>query len=127
MLHCSVHSYLLLLDNTVKFTYFRILLKFSSEDEVYDTTTNGHDGKESEDERYKDEIDKDECMDMSNSTVEQVDADKATKQKKCIVFTDIIMSLLFELHGQTYKHANCEEERLTFRKKYADICLVVTL
>ena len=93
------------------------------EDEVFDTTIEGHD--ESED------IDQDEYGSISHgissdrySMVLGVSSDEAVKSDKCIVFTDAIMSLLTDLHGSICKRQGCGHA-LMYTKRYVGTCLVV--
>ena len=93
------------------------------EDEVFDTTIEGHD--ESED------IDQDEYGSISHgissdrySMVLEVSPDEAVKSDKCIVFTDAIMSLLTDLHGNICKKQGCGHA-LMYTKRYVGTCLVV--
>ena len=48
---------------------------------------------------------------------------EAIKAEKCIVFTDILLSLLTSLHGQVFKCSNCGRP-LLYCKTYVGTCLV---
>ena len=58
--------------------------------------------------------------------VQYVTSDDAIKREKCIVFTDVLMSLIKSLHGPVCKRQGCDRA-LEYKKRYVGTCLVVSV
>ena len=61
----------------------------------------------------------------SSSKVPEMTPEEVIACEKCVVFTDIIMSLLNSVHGNICKRKDCGR-LLEYRKMYAGTCLVVS-
>ena len=57
--------------------------------------------------------------------VQYMTSDDAIKREKCIVFTDVLMSLITSLHGTVCKRQGCDRA-LEYKKRYVGTCLVVS-
>lgn len=100
---------------------YRSLAIASVEKDVYNTTIDGHDGEDQEDEE-KEETSQERD---GASKVLEVTPEEAIKMEKCIVFTDVIISLLTDVHGHTCGRQGCGRV-LEYRKTYVGTCLVVS-
>ena len=90
--------------------------------EVFNITIGGHDEEEP-----KDPDDEGSTYQQTRSSykVQEVSPDDAIKSEKCIVFTDILMSLIKAVHGNICKRQRCLCV-LEYHKTYVGTCLVVT-
>ena len=57
--------------------------------------------------------------------VQYMTSDDAIKSEKCIVVTDVLMSLITSLHGTVCKRQGCDRA-LEYKKRYVGACLVVS-
>ena len=93
----------------------------SVEDELYNTVFDGHDEETAGD----DDEGMLEGTQSSSSKVPEITPEEAIASEKCVVFTDIIMSLLKSVNGNICKRKDCGR-LLEYRKTYAGTCLVVS-
>ena len=57
--------------------------------------------------------------------VQYMTSDDAIKSEKCIVFTDVLTSLITSMYGTVCKRQGCDRA-LEYKKKYVGTCLVVS-
>ena len=88
---------------------------------MYNTVIDGHDEEPAGD----DGEGMLEGAQSSSSKVPEMTPEEAIASEKCVVFTDIIMSLLDSVHGYICKRKDCGR-LLEYRKMYAGTCLVVS-
>ena len=88
---------------------------------MYNTVIDGHDEEPAGD----DGEGMLEGAQSSSSKVPEMTPEEAITSEKCVVFTDIIMSLLDSVHGNICKRKDCGC-LLEYRKMYAGTCLVVS-
>ena len=81
--------------------------------EVHDTTIDGHDDNPVI------------AEDVDEPSQEAITSRKAIDMEKCIVFTENIMSLLHQLHGDKCNRPGCGRN-CVFKKTYVGTCLVVS-
>ena len=85
------------------------------EDEVFDTTIHGSDETE----------DTEETNIAQEKDSKFVKPQKAIEMEKCIVFCDIIMSLLYTIYGLVCNRDGCGRE-LLYKKTFCGTCMVVS-
>ena len=99
------------------------LAETSIEEEVFNTNLGGHDDIGEHEQQLTGNGESDSTG--YTSSVQGVTPDKAVQMEKCIVFTDTLVSLLKELHGNICKRQGCGR-LLEYQRRYLGTCLVVS-
>ena len=104
------------------------LEKVSLEEEVIDTTINGHDDGNGGDDATEifDEPQGSNPVDVGSkkSLVHHIPYDDVPKLEFCLASTETLLDLLKQLHGPACKRSECNRQ-LQFRKSFVGTCLVV--
>ena len=105
--------------------------RVSLEEEVLDTTINGHDDDGDDDgaDDGAENIDEPQGsnpinVDSKQSLVCHISCADVPKLEFCLASTEIILDLLKSLHGPVCKRSGCNRQ-LHFRKSFVGTCLVV--
>lgn len=105
------------------------LEKASLEEEVLDTTINGHGDNGDDGDDGAEIIDEPQGsnhgnVDNKDSLVQHISYIDVPKLEFCLASTSIVLDLLKRLHGPACKRSGCNRQ-LQFRKSFAGTCLVV--